>query len=51
MSNTSTGKSGRISDRREDDRRVAAEAFAGDDRRVSERRSGDDRRQAPRVRL
>ena len=55
MSNTSTGadtgKSARSADRRDDDRRVAADAFAGAERRVSERRSGGDRRQAPRVRL
>lgn len=36
-------------ERRSDDRRAAAQPFAGQDRRTGERRSGKDRRGAPRV--
>lgn len=39
------------SDRRQNDRRESAAAYASDDRREAERRSGQDRRQAPRVRF
>lgn len=36
-------------ERRNNDRRAAAQPFAGEDRRTGERRSGKDRRGAPRV--
>lgn len=45
----SKGKTEKAGDRRGGDRRLKQDAFAGADKRVTDRRSGLDRRTAPRT--